>query len=68
MKKSWKWKLIGLLAAVFSLCIFSGCQLKESLEDKKDKFNIVAQITYHTNMNGAFIGDGNITEKTLYYT
>ncbi len=68
MKKSWKWKLIGLLTAVFSLCIFSGCQLKESLNDKKDKFNIVAEITYHTNLNSAFIGNGNATEKTLYYT
>ncbi len=69
MKKGWKWKLIGVLTAMLSLCLFAGCQLKETLDDKKNKFDIVAQITYHANKPGEVsIGDTYATQKTLYYT
>ena len=69
MKRNWKWKIIGILIAVFSLCLLGGCNLRESLQDKKDKYNIVAQITYHANLKDeASIGDKNEKSKTLYYT
>lgn len=68
MKKGWKWKLIGILGAMLSLCLFVGCNGRETLEDKKEQFDIVAQITYHTNLKGeASIGDTYAEDKILYY-
>lgn len=67
MKNSWKWKIIGVLVAICSLCLFAGCQTKETISDKKDKLNLVAEITYHTNLQEATIGDTYVTQKTLYY-
>ena len=67
MKKSWKWKMIGLLSAVASLFLLVGCQFKETFEDIINKHDLVAQITYHANLDGISIGDKYETKKTLYY-
>lgn len=67
MRKSWKWKLVGILTAVMGLCFLTGCKFRKSFEDILNKHDLVASITYHMNQSEITIGDKYEDKKTLYY-
>ena len=67
MRKSWKWKLIGILSAVMGLCFLTGCKFRETFDDIINKHDLVASITYNINQEGISIGDKYEDKKTLYY-
>ncbi len=63
MKSTFKNKLIILLFALASLFIFSGCTLKDTVDDVLNEYDLVAQVTYYSN-GGSFEQEGK--EKNYY--
>ncbi len=65
MSKRLKLLLICALSAVAALCVFSGCNLTNTVEGIISTKHLDAQVTYFAN-GGVFEDDRN-SQKTLYY-
>ena len=67
MKRSLKWKLITVCAAIASLFVFAGCKFNQSLEDIRNKYGLVASVKYVVNSTDAIYFGDSAKEKTLYF-
>lgn len=63
MKRSFKNKLLIVLFAIASLCIFAGCSFNKTLDEFLSENELVAQVTYYAN-GGKFEDDR--TYKDIY--
>lgn len=70
MKKTLKSVCIAALMSLASVFVFTGCEVRESVEDFIDKNNLNAQVTYYahkdTENKDAYF-ENNLTEKDIYY-
>ena len=64
MKRKTKGKLILLLSAIASVCLFAGCAERLTKEDIFDKYELTSQVTYYAN-GGEF--ENRQTKKQMGY-